>query len=143
MKKVRTRNLPGSHFQHGSRLSGVDHQSQRKVRSWRVVRIWGYSPYVWQSRGQELCVSHSARMGVVIEGIIGSSTGLVIGSTVQTASRETTSIVSTTLRVSATLTYPYRFWSQSRAISHHQSCPRVIYWLLRNHMFFIRVSLHE
>src|SRR5258708_336281 len=67
---------------------------------------------------------------------MGSSTGLVIDSTVQTASRETSSIVSTTIRVSATLTYPYQFLSQSRAISHHQSCPRAIFWLLRNRANF-------
>jgi len=40
MKKLRTRCIPGSPFQHGRRLSGVEHQPQRKVRSWRVVRSW-------------------------------------------------------------------------------------------------------
>ena len=70
MKKGRTRYSPGSPFQHGSRLSGVEHQPQRKVRSWRGVRLWGYSPFVWQSREYELCVSHSARVGAVIEGIL-------------------------------------------------------------------------
>src|SRR6266702_4649241 len=61
---------------------------------------------------------------------------MVIDSTAQTAFRETSSIVSTTIRVSATLTYPYQFFSQSRAISHHQSCPRAIFWLLRNRAHF-------
>jgi hypothetical protein len=70
MRKGRTRSIPGSPFQHGRRLSEVEQQPQRRVRSWWGVRLWGYSPFVWQSRGYEVCVLHSARVGAVIEGIL-------------------------------------------------------------------------
>jgi hypothetical protein len=70
MKKWRTRYSPGPPFRQGRGLSGVEQQPQRRVRSWRGVRLWGYSPFIGQSREYERCVSHSARVGAVIEDIL-------------------------------------------------------------------------